>query len=170
MLSAKSILYFIYTADYLRVDLIPGVTLCKMWFLPLFNLLPFHATKSPGFLTRFVSRSTLLLHRSNVRSYSKPPVSSGKLPKHGIKRRFSNVIDACACPAHTGNGRGSEFLASIVGLCKSIQSDFDGHSCYCCRVISVWIAKFAKCAKLPLLSNSLTNIFHIWYPKCLFQW
>ena len=56
-----------------------------------------------------------LLHRSNIRSYSKPPVLSGELPKHGKKQRFSNAIDVHACPAHTGSGRGSEFLASKAG-------------------------------------------------------
>ena len=36
---------------------------------------------SPGFSNWFVSRSALLLHRSNARSYSMPPVSNSKAPK-----------------------------------------------------------------------------------------
>ena len=51
----------------------------------------------PGFTTWFVSRSALLLHRSDVRSYNEPPVSNGNFPKWGI-RLFSNVIDAHAHP------------------------------------------------------------------------
>ena len=57
----------------------------------------------------------LLLHRSNVRSLSKPPILSCEPPKHGIKRRFLNAIDARVRPAHTINGRGSRFVASIDG-------------------------------------------------------
>ena len=34
------------------------------------------------------------------------PVPSGEPPKRGIKRRFSNAIDAAARTAHTGSGRG----------------------------------------------------------------
>ena len=31
-----------------------------------------------------------------------PPILSGKLPKCGIKQRFSNAIDAYTHPTHTG--------------------------------------------------------------------
>ena len=55
--------------------------------------------------TCFVSSLDLLLHRSNVRTLSKPPVLSGELPKRGIERQFSNVIDASARPPTREVGR-----------------------------------------------------------------
>ena len=84
-------------------------------FLPFFKLSPFQSLNSPRLLAWFVSSMGLLLHRSNVRSLSKPPVQSSEPPKQGIKRRFSNAIDARDRPAHTGNGRGSRFAARVVG-------------------------------------------------------
>ena len=80
-----------------------------------FNLPPFQANKSPRLQTRFASSLGLPLHRSNVRSLSKPPVPSGEPPKRGIKQRFSNEIDARARPAHTEVGRGSQIAASVAG-------------------------------------------------------
>ena len=50
-------------------------------FLPFFKLPSFQDLKNPRLPTRFVNSSGLLLHRSNVRSYSKPPVPSGEPPK-----------------------------------------------------------------------------------------
>ena len=93
-------------------------------FLPLFKLPPFQGLKSPRLPTWFVGSLGLLLHRSNVRSYSKPPVLSSEPPKWGIKRRFSNAIDACVRPAHTGSGRGSQRVASIAGWYKNIHAQF----------------------------------------------
>ena len=93
------------------------------FFLPFFKLSPFQGLKSPRLLTWFIGSIGLLLHRSNVRSYSKASVPSGEPPKWNIKRRFSNEIDAAARPAHTGNSRGSEFgLASVAGWRKKIHS------------------------------------------------
>ena len=106
--------------------------------------------------TWFVGSFGLLLHRSNVRSYSKPPVPSGEPPKWGIKRRFSNEIDAAARPAHTGCGRGSRFAASVAGWCKNIHARFEVHSCYGSRDISVLKWKFGKCAKWSLFSYPVT--------------
>ena len=83
-------------------------------FLPFFKLSPFQGLKSPRPLAWLISSLDLLLHRSNVRSLSKPPVPSGEPPQWGIKRRFSNAIDALARPAHTGSGRGPRFAASVV--------------------------------------------------------
>ena len=84
---------------YMWADLRKRTTSCKTrFFLSLFNLPPFQATESPDFPTWFVSISTLLLHKSNVRSYTKPSVSNGELPTWGLKRRFSNVIDALTQP------------------------------------------------------------------------
>ena len=71
-----------------------GALRAKRDFLSLFNLSPFQGSESPRLQTWFVSSFGLLLHRSNVRSLSKPPVLSSDLPKRGIKRRFSNAIDA----------------------------------------------------------------------------
>ena len=87
----------------------------KRDFLSLFNLPPLEGSESLGLQTWFVSSLDLLLHRSNVRTLSKPPVPSGEPPKRGIKRRFSNAIDAAARPAHAGCGRGPRFAASVVG-------------------------------------------------------
>ena len=87
----------------------------KRDFLLFFKLSPHQGYNSPRLLTWFVGSLGLLLHRSNIRSYSKPPVPRSEPPKWGIKLRFSNAIDASACPAHTGNGRGLEFRARVAG-------------------------------------------------------
>ena len=106
----------------------------------------FKAVRALGF--RLVSSLGLLLHRSNVRSLSKPPVPSSEPPKWGIKRRFSNAIDAGVCPAHTGSGRGPRFAASVVGWWKNIHARFEVHSCYGSRDIIVLKQNFRKCANL----------------------
>ena len=62
----------------------------------------FKPVRALGFRLGLLAVLGLLLHRSNIRSLNKPPVPSGEPPKIGIKRRFSNEIDACARPAHTG--------------------------------------------------------------------
>ena len=59
-------------------------------FLPLFKLSPRQGLQSPWLPTSFTDTLGLLLHRSNVKSYSIPSVSSGELPKWGIKRAISN--------------------------------------------------------------------------------
>ena len=137
----------------LRLDLRKGGTSCKTCFLSLQRT---QGSGCPRLQTWFVSSLGLLLHRSNVRSLSKPPVLSGELPKWGIKRRFSNAIDARARPAHTGSGRGPRFAASVVGWWKNIHARFEVHSCYGSRDISVLKQKFGKCAKCPLFSNPVT--------------
>jgi len=62
----------------------------KLKFLPLFKLSPHQGLQSPWLPASFTDTSCLLLHRSNVESYSMPSVSSGELPKWGIKRVISN--------------------------------------------------------------------------------
>ena len=109
-----------------------------------------------GFRLDFFSSLGLLLHRSNVRTLSKPPVPSGEPPKRGIKRRFSNAIDAAARPAHTGSGRGPRFAASVVRWWKNIHTRFEVHSCYGSRDINVLKWKFGKCAKWSLFSYPVT--------------
>ena len=133
-----------------------GALRAKRDFLSLFNLPPFQGSESLGLQTWFVSSLGLLLHRSNVRTLSKPPVPSGEPPKRGIKRRFSNAIDAAAHPAHAGSWRDSRFAASVVGWWKNIHTRFEVHSCYGSRDISVLKPKFGKCAKCPLFSNPAT--------------
>ena len=128
----------------------------KRDFLPFFKLSPFQSLKSPRLLAWFVSSLGLLLHRSNVRSLSKPPVQSSEPPKQGIKRRFSNAIDVRARPAHTGNGRGSRFAAGVVGWWKNIHARFEVHSCYGSRDINVLKWKFGKCAIWSLFSYPVT--------------
>ena len=44
--------------------------------------------QSPRLLTWLVSNLGFVLHRYNIRSYSKPPVLSGEPPKQGIKLIF----------------------------------------------------------------------------------
>ena len=125
-------------------------------FWHFFKLSPFQGLKSPRLLTWFLSSLGLLLHRSNIRSYSKPPVPSSEPPKRGIKRWFSNTIDVRAHPTHTGRGWGSEFLASVAGWWKNIHAWFEVHSCYGSRDISVLKWKFGKCAKWSLFSYPVT--------------
>ena len=50
-------------------------------FLSLFNLPPFQGSESPSFRLKFDSSLGLLLHRSSVRSLSKPPIASDEPPK-----------------------------------------------------------------------------------------
>ena len=50
-------------------------------FLPFSKLSPFQDLKSPRLPAWFVGRLGLLLHRSNVRRYSKVSVLSGEPPK-----------------------------------------------------------------------------------------
>ena len=57
----------------------------KCDFLAFFKLSPFQDLKSPRLLTWCLSSLGLLLHKFNVRSYSKPPIPSGEPPKGGIK-------------------------------------------------------------------------------------
>ena len=119
----------------------------KRNFLPFFKLSPFQGLKSPRLLLLawFVSSLDLLLHRSNIRNLSKSPVQSSEPPKQGIKWLFSNMIDAHARPAHTGNGRGSQFAASVVGWWKNIHGKFQVRSCYGSRDINILKWKFGKC-------------------------
>ena len=66
-------------------------TLCaKRKFLPLFKLSPRQGLQSPWLLASFTGTLGLLVRRSNVKRYSMPSVSSGELPKWGIKRAISN--------------------------------------------------------------------------------
>ena len=108
----------------------------------LFSNSPFQGLNSLRLSTWFIRSIGLLLHRSNIRSYSKPPVPSGEPPKCGIKWRFSNAIDTHTSSAHTGSGRGSEFLVSIAGWWKNNHTRFKVHSCYGFRDISVLKRKF----------------------------
>ena len=128
-----------------------GTTLGKTQFLPFFKLSPFQGLKSPRLPTWFVGSLGLLLHRSKVRSNSKPP-------KWGIKRRFSNAINVLARLAHTRCGRGSQFAASVAGWCKNIHARFEVHSCYGSRDISILKWKFGKCAKW-YLSHILSQLW-----------
>jgi hypothetical protein len=140
--------------EHLWLDMRKGTTSRKTRFSATFQIV---TIQEPwAFLAWFISSLGLLLHRSNVRSCSKPPVPSGELPKRGIKRRFSNAIDALARPSHTGNGRGSEFAASVVGWWKNIHARFQVHSCYGSRDINVLKQKFGKCAKWSLFSYPVT--------------
>jgi len=60
-----------------------GTILRKMQFLAVFKLSPFQGHKSPRLLAWFLHSLGLLLHNSNVRSWSKPPVPNGELPNWG---------------------------------------------------------------------------------------
>jgi hypothetical protein len=91
-----------------------------------------------------------------------PPGPSGEPPKRGIKRRFSNAIDAHARPSHKGNERGSEFLANVAGWWKNIYAMFQVHSCYTswATCISALRYKFRKCTILwSLFSYHVTNMY-----------
>ena len=134
-----------------------GPLRAKRVFLPFFKLSPFQGLKSSRLLTRFVGSLGLLLHRS-VRSYRKASVPSSEPPKWGIKWRFSNAIDVAGHPAHTGNGRGSEFLASIAGWWKNIHTKVQVHSCYGSRDISV-LNEYSGIARSGPFSQILC---HIW--------
>ena len=156
----------------------------KRVFLPFFKLSPFQGLESPRLLAWFISSLDLLLHRSNVRSLSKPPVLSGEPPKWGIKRRFSNAIDVRGRPTHTGSGRGPQLAPSVDGWLKNIHARFEVHSCYGSRDISVLKWKFGKCAEWSLFSYPVTyytveplnaafiftcnNTAQSWY--CTFWW
>ena len=134
-----------------------GTTSRKTRFFGIFQTgVTIPRPQEPQVLTWFLSSLGLLRHRSNVRSYSKPPVPSGERPKRGIKRWFSNEINAHARLAHTGRGLGSEFLASVTGWWKNIHARFEVHSCYGSRDISVLKWKFGKCAKWSLFSYPVT--------------
>ena len=133
-----------------------GPYCAKCDFLQLFKLPPFQGLKSPRLPTCFVGSLGLLRHRSNVRSYSKPPVPSSEMPKWGIKWRFSNAIDTRARPAHTGSGRGSQRVVSIAGWWKNIHAKFEVHSYYGFRDINIWICKFGKCTIRSLFSYPTT--------------
>ena len=89
-----------------------GLSSAKCDFLPFFKLSPFQGLKSPRLLAWFISS---LGFRSNVRSLSKPPILSKEPPKQGTKWQFLNAINARTCPAHTENGHGSWFVASVAG-------------------------------------------------------
>ena len=91
-----------------------GPLCAKCDVLPFFKLSPFQDLKSPGFLAWFISSLGLLLHRSDIRSYSEPSVPSGELPKRGIKWQFLNMIDTLARPAHTRNGRAQNSLRVYI--------------------------------------------------------
>ena len=125
-----------------------GALRTKHDFLQLFNLPPFQGSGSPRLQTWFVSSLGLLLHRSNVRSLSKPPAPSGEPPKRAIKWRFSNAIGR---PTHTGSGRSSRFAASVVGWWKNIHARFEVHSCYGSRDISTKIREM--CEVPPFLKS-----------------
>ena len=135
-----------------------GTTPRKTHFLPFFKLSPFQGLKSPRLPTWFIGSLGLLLHRSNVRGYSKPPVPSGEPPNWGIKPRFSNAIDVVARSAYTGCGRGSRFAATVAGWCKNILTRFEVPSCYGSRDISVLKWKFGNCAKWSLFSYPVTYV------------
>ena len=160
--------YFLFAYNYETLYHILSIICDRIWekgpfrakcdFLPFFKLSPFQGLKSPRLLAWFVSSMDLLLHRSNVRSLSKPPVPSGKPPKWGIKRRFSNAIDARARPAHTGSGRGPRFAASVVGWLKNVHARFEVHSYYGYRDISVLKWKFGNSAKWSLFSDPVTYV------------
>jgi len=62
-------------------DLRKGGTSRKTLILPLFKLSPCQGLHSPWLPASFTDTSGLLLHRSNVKSYSMPSVLSGELPK-----------------------------------------------------------------------------------------
>ena len=128
----------------------------KRDFLPFFKLSPFQGHRSPRLPTWFIGSLGLLLHRSNIRSYSKPPVPSGEPPEWGLKRQFSNAIDTRACPALTGNGRGSEFFVSVAGWWKNIHTKVQVSSCYTFWVIK-W--KFGKCMIWSLFSYRIAVNF-----------
>ena len=70
----RQITMFIIVVGYEKMDNFAQNAI----FLPFFKLLPFQGLESPRLLAWFISSFGLLLHRSNVRSYSKP---SGELPK-----------------------------------------------------------------------------------------
>ena len=79
----------------------PFHTKC-IFSLPLFKLSPFQGLKNPWLLTWFIGLHVgLLLCRSNVRSYGKPPVPSGEPPKWGIKQVILEVDwHACILAPH----------------------------------------------------------------------
>ena len=147
----------------------------KRDFLPFFKLLPFQGHKSPGRLVWFISSLGLLLHRSKVRSYSNPPILSGESPKCGIKQRFSNAIDALTHLTHTGNGWGSEFLASVAGWLKNVHAKVQVHSCYGSRDISVLKWKFGNNAKWSLFSDpviygrQINEVRRVFCPKLIIK-
>jgi hypothetical protein len=143
--------------DHLWPDMRKGTTSCEMRFFFYFsNCHHSKASRALGFWLGFFSSLGLLLHKSNVRSYNNPHNPSGEPPRKGVKQPFSNVIDVLARPAHTGNGRGSEFATSVVGWWKNIHTRFQIHSCYGSRDINVLKRRFGKCAKWSLFSYPVT--------------
>ena len=146
-----------------------GALGAKCDFLPLFNLPPFRGSRSPRLQTWFVSTLGLLLHRSNGRSLSKPPVPNGEPPKWGMKWRFSNEIDAAARPPPPHRMWAGPTICSECSrmMEEYIHARFEVHRCYGSRDISVLKQKFRKCAKCPLFSNPVTyNI--LWVHRVYF--
>ena len=132
-----------------------GALHAKRNFFAIFKLSPFQGLKSPRLLAWFISSLGLLLHRSNIKSYIKPPVPSSGPPKRGIKWWFSNTIDVHTRPAHAGSGRGSDFLASVAGWWKNIHAKVQVHSWYgSWDIVLKW--KFRNSAKCPLFSDPVT--------------
>ena len=58
-----------------------GALRAKHLFLPLFKLSPHQGLQRPWLPASFTDTSGLLLHRSNIKSYSISSVSSGELTK-----------------------------------------------------------------------------------------
>ena len=59
-------------------------------FLALFKLSPHQGLQSLWLPARFTETLGLVLHRSNVKSYSLLPASSSEPPKRGLKLAISN--------------------------------------------------------------------------------
>jgi hypothetical protein len=119
--------------------------------LPNFKLSPFQGLKSPS-LPWFESCLGLLLHRSNIRSYSKPPVPSSEPPKQGIKWRLIFEHDRRAhSPRPYRKWHGSEFLVSIAEWLKNIHARFQVHSCYGSKDIGILNKKLGNVRYDPFL-------------------
>jgi len=111
------------------------------------------ASRALVFLLGYTNTSGLLLHRPNVKRFSMPPVSSGELPKWGIKQQFRTVGSIHTRHTHNGGGWVLEILASVAKWSKNIHSKSKVSSSYSFKVISVLKPKFRIWMKLPFFSD-----------------
>ena len=142
--SHRNALFCAYKLKSLHTQCIVQLLICgRIWgkrpyrtkhdFWLFFKLSPFQGNKSPRLPTWCVDSVGLLLHRSNVRSWSKPPVLNGELPKWGLNGDFEHDRLAHS-PAQTGSRCGTEFLASLAGW---IENHYTKVEVCCCYAISV---------------------------------
>ena len=130
----------------MRVDLRKEPTLHKTWYFAIFQ------TVTTLWLQAFhlVCRQ-FRLHRSNVRSYSKPPVLSSELPNWGKKQRRLMCLLTPPTPEMRATWNSLQVL--LAGWWKSIHAKAQVHSCYGSRDIRVEKWKFRKCTKFPQIRS-----------------